>query len=49
MKSRPRAFHGYYHWQVYFATREGDVLLPVGYSTKRPIPVKEYLAEHPQS
>ena len=48
MKRRPRAFHGYYHWQVYFATSEGDIVLPVGYSTKRPIPVKEWLAEHPQ-
>lgn len=49
MKRRPRAFHGYYHWQIYFATTEGDVLLPEGYSTKRPIPVKQWLAEHPQS
>ena len=49
MKKRPRAFHGYYHWQIYFATSEGDVLLPAGYEAKRPIPVKRYLAEHPQS
>ena len=49
MKKRPRAFRGYYHWQIYFATTEGDVLLPVGYSAQRPIPVKQYLADHPQS
>jgi soluble lytic murein transglycosylase-like protein len=48
MKRRPRAFRGYYHWQIYYATKEGDVLLRVGYSAKRPIPVKKWQAEHPQ-
>jgi hypothetical protein len=32
MKSEPEAFRGYYHWQVYFLTRGGDVHLPVGYA-----------------
>jgi membrane-bound lytic murein transglycosylase B len=31
MLADPRAYAGYYHWQVYYATAEGDVLLPVGY------------------
>jgi soluble lytic murein transglycosylase-like protein len=49
MKRRPQAFRGYYHWQVYYATTEGDVLLPVGYSARHPIPVGRWLARHPQS
>ena len=49
MQRRPRAFHGYYHWKVYYLTRAGSVLLPEGYVAKRPIPVRTYLAEHPES
>jgi hypothetical protein len=48
MQERPRAFRGYYHWQVYYLTSRGDVLLPVGYEARKPIPVDRYLAEHPQ-
>ena len=32
MRSHERAFHGYYHWQVYYRLVEGDRHLPVGYS-----------------
>ena len=46
MKQRPRAFHGYYHWQIYYITRRGDVLLPEGYVAKRPVPVKTWLARN---
>jgi membrane-bound lytic murein transglycosylase B len=42
------AFRGYYHWQVYYLTTAGDVWLPVGYEAREPIPVSEYLADHPQ-
>ena len=31
MRADPVAFRGYYHWQVYYRTTRGDVLLPVGY------------------
>ena len=31
MRSDERAFRGYYHWQVYYVTTDGDVHLPVGY------------------
>lgn len=48
MARRPRAFHGYYHWQVFFLTSKGDVLLPVGYRAQRPVPVSDWLAGHPQ-
>lgn len=44
----PAAFAGYYRWQVYFDTNQGEVLLPVGYDAPAPIPVGEYLATHPQ-
>ena len=32
MRAAPEAFRGYYHWQVYYLTVEGDVHLPVGYA-----------------
>jgi hypothetical protein len=44
----PGAFAGYYRWDVYFRTTAGDVLLPIGYESAAPIPVQDYLAEHPQ-
>jgi hypothetical protein len=31
MMAEPRTYRGYYHWQVYYMTVDGDVLLPVGY------------------
>jgi hypothetical protein len=46
MKRRPRAFDGYYHWQVYYLTKKGSVLLPEGYQATRPIPVERWLAHH---
>jgi membrane-bound lytic murein transglycosylase B len=33
MRAEPDAYRGYYHWQVYYLTTDGDVLLPVGYSS----------------
>jgi hypothetical protein len=44
----PGAFAGYYRWDVYYRTTAGDVLLPVGYMAATPIPVGDYLADHPQ-
>jgi hypothetical protein len=49
MQDRPRAFHGYYHWQVYYLTRFGSILLPEGFRAKRRIPVPKWLAQHPGS
>ena len=48
MERRPRAFLGYYHWDIYYLTTEGDVLLPEGYESRRPIPAKRWLERHPQ-
>ena len=47
MERRPRAFHGYYHWQIYYLTTKGSILLPEGYRATEPIPVKRWLARHP--
>jgi len=44
----PGAFAGYYRWDVYYRTAAGDVLLPVGYMSTSPIPVEDYLVDHPQ-
>jgi hypothetical protein len=44
MERRPRAFHGYYHWQIYYLTTKGSVLLPEGYRATKPIPVERWLA-----
>ncbi|HCB05705.1 MAG TPA: lytic transglycosylase [Nocardioides bacterium] len=48
MEHDPRAFYGYYHWDVYYLTSQGDVRLPVGYERKRPVPVERWLARHHQ-
>lgn len=31
MRADPRTYRGYWHWQVYYRTVDGDRLLPVGY------------------
>jgi hypothetical protein len=46
--SDPAAFAGYHRWDVYYNSTAGDVLLPIGYTATSPIPVKDYLATHPQ-
>jgi hypothetical protein len=48
MELDPRAFYGYYHWEIFFLSALGDVRLPVGYEATQPIPVADYLATHPQ-
>lgn len=48
MERRPRAFYGYYHWEIYYLTSRGDIRLPVGYDRDRPVPVEKWLATHPQ-
>ena len=36
MRRDPRAFFGYYGWQVLYRTRKGTFLLPIGYPRIRP-------------
>ena len=43
MQRRPAAFDGYYHWQVYYQTARGHVLLPEGYAAPRPLPLGRWL------
>jgi len=44
----PSAFTGFYRWEVYLKTGEGDLLLPIEYGSDIPVPVWDYLATHPQ-
>lgn len=37
MLADPRSYDGYYHWQVYYRTTAGTVLLPEGYAPGGPI------------
>lgn len=39
MRKDPRAFYGYYYWQVLYRHVKGLLLLPVGYPAVRPIKV----------
>ncbi|MGY6501796.1 MAG: transglycosylase SLT domain-containing protein [Acidimicrobiales bacterium] len=44
MRDDPNAYAGYYHWQVYVLTVEGDVVMPVGFDESERVPVQEHLA-----
>ncbi len=44
----PRQLHGYLAWQVYYLTEVGSVWLPEGYDHRRPVPVRAYVAAHPE-
>jgi transglycosylase-like protein with SLT domain len=37
MRADPRAYYGYYHWQVIYAKRGGAVILPVGFPRAHPV------------
>ena len=43
LKEDPMSFIGLYHWQIYYNTIYGDILLPVGYKESKRINVQEYL------
>lgn len=43
LERRPRLYRGYHAWEVFYLTRRGDVLLPIGYDEREPVPVREYL------
>jgi membrane-bound lytic murein transglycosylase B len=44
----PAAFTGFYRWEVYLKTADGDLLLPIGYASDTPVSVQDYRATHPQ-
>jgi soluble lytic murein transglycosylase-like protein len=43
----PAALVGLHAWPVHYRTVAGDVPLPTGYASQRPVPVAEWLAAHP--
>lgn len=47
MRVDPRAYYGYYSWQVIYALRDRRLILPVGYPKARPVPLT--LSEAPRS
>ncbi len=49
MKADPRAYRGYYHWQVYYLSSVGDVVLRPGFVRRQPVPVERYLRFHPEA
>jgi len=48
MQRDPRQLRGYLAWQVYYLTRIGSVWLPEGYAHRTPVPVRAYVAAHPE-
>jgi hypothetical protein len=48
LRDAPELFAGYHGWQVFYATSEGDVRLPVGYQRSTPITAAEFLRENPE-
>ena len=49
MKEDPRAYIGFYHWEIHFNSALGDLWLPVGYVQNQPIAVTTYLERNPGS
>ena len=47
MHDNPRAFYGYYHWQIVYLSQHGDVWLPTGYDTPAKVPVDWYIRRAP--
>ena len=48
MQRDPRQLRGYLSWQVYYLTKVGSVWLPEGYAHRKPVPVRSYVADHPE-
>jgi hypothetical protein len=40
MSSDPRAYYGYYYWQVLYVRAGALLILPVGYPRVRPVPIR---------
>ena len=43
----PGALRGLVNWQIIYLSTIGDVWLPIGYRSTAPVPVREYVARHP--
>jgi hypothetical protein len=44
----PRALNGLVRWQIVYLSTIGDLWLPIGYRETAPVPVREYVAQHPE-
>ncbi|WP_323792865.1 lytic transglycosylase domain-containing protein, partial [Nocardioides sp.] len=49
LQDDPRAYLGYYHWQIYYLSSAGDVVLRPGYESRRSIPVDRFLRNNPEA
>lgn len=49
MRRRPTALLGFRAWQVHYLTARGSVWMQEGYAARRPVPVADYLREHPDA
>ena len=47
MADDPQMFHAYYHWQIVYLSKHGDVWLPAGYDTPAKVPVDWYIGRAP--
>lgn len=47
LKEDPRAYTGFYNWEIHFASAAGDLWLPVGYLQARPVPASTWLQTTP--
>jgi len=44
----PRALEELVRWQIVYLSTIGDLWLPIGYRSTTPVPVREYVAQHPE-
>jgi membrane-bound lytic murein transglycosylase B len=44
----PRALEGLVRWQIVYLSSIGDLWLPVGYREAAPVPVRQYVRQHPE-
>ncbi len=44
----PQALHGLVRWQIVYLSTIGDLWLPVGYFETAPVPVRQYVRQHPE-
>lgn len=44
----PRALDGLVNWQIVYLSTIGDLWLPVGYLETAPVPVRQYVRQHPE-
>jgi membrane-bound lytic murein transglycosylase B len=49
LKRDPLAYRGLYHWQIHYASSDGDLWLNEGYNQQQPIDVLQYLRLNPHS